>query len=205
MINKILERYLHTGQTVEISDAVLSKDAGCLYLTGTSNFTPDSVWEESIRREILAAVPGLKDVRLEMTVVLPALGIDDVLPAAMRLVQANQQDPWMRAVTPDGHVFEEQTLYLSVMGDYAAEQLDRSAADYFTRTLSQELGRPVTVHFRQNEEAQEEVYADIKENWEAPPEPEQPEEEKKRSFADGRIKGRFIEKPPIPMNQLPGD
>ena len=51
MINKILERYLHTGQTVEISDAVLSKDAGCLYLTGTSNFTPDSAWEESIRRE----------------------------------------------------------------------------------------------------------------------------------------------------------
>ncbi len=93
MINKILERYLHTGQTVEISDAVLSKDAGCLYLTGTSNFTPDSAWEESIRREILAAVPGLKDVRLEMTVVLPALGIDDVLPAAMRLVQENQQDP----------------------------------------------------------------------------------------------------------------
>ena len=205
MINKILERYLHTGQTVEISDAVLSKDAGCLYLTGTSNFTPDSAWEESIRHEILAAVPGLKDVRLEMTVVLPALGIDDVLPAAMRLVQENQQDPWMRAVTPDGHVFEEQTLYLSVMGDYAAEQLDRSAADYFTRTLSQELGRPVTVHFRQNEEAQEEVFADIKENWEAPPEPEQPEEEKKRSFADGRIKGRFIEKPPIPMNQLPRD
>ncbi len=205
MINKILERYLHTGQTVEISDAVLSKDAGCLYLTGTSNFTPDSAWEESIRREILAAVPGLKDVRLEMTVVLPALGIDDVLPAAMRLVQENQQDPWMRAVTPDGHVFEEQTLYLSVMGDYAAEQLDRSAADYFTRTISQELGRPVTVHFRQNEEAQEEVFADIKENWETPPEPEQPEEEKKRSFADGRIKGRFIEKPPIPMNQLPRD
>ena len=203
MINRILEKYLHTGQTVAIENAVLSRDAGCLFLAGTANFTPDEAWEEHVRREILAAVPGLSDVRFEMNIVLPAIGLEDVLPGAMRLVQENQQDPWMRAVTPEGHVFEEETLFLSVMGDRAAEELDRRASDYFTRTLSQELGRPVSVHFRCNEEAQEEVFADIQDNWDNPPEPEQPKEEPKRSFADGRIKGRFIDRQPIPMAQLP--